>query len=76
MGYGEQGNLRFLLMGTWEHEQIFQGNLGTKWILGSNLEFLLAEESKNIFAKKGDFGDFSREHGNTDPLGASILFFI
>ena len=55
-------------MGTWEHEQIFQGNLGTKWILGSNLEFLLGEQLKNIFGNKGDFGDFSREHGNTEPL--------
>ena len=24
-GYGEQGSLQFLLMGTWENEQIFQG---------------------------------------------------
>ena len=51
----------------WEHGQIFQGNLGTKWILGSNLEFLLGEQSKNIFGNKGDFGNFSREHRNTAP---------
>ena len=25
-----------------------QGNLGIKWILGSNLEFLLGEQSNNI----------------------------
>ena len=46
--YGEQGNVLLLLMGTWEHEQIFQGRLGTKWILGSNLEFLLKEHSKTF----------------------------
>ena len=60
-------------MGTWTHEQIFQGNLGTKWILGTNLEFLLGEQSKNIFVNKGDFGNFSREHR---PPGASTLRFI
>ena len=27
---------------------------------------------KNIFGDKGDFGKFSREHGNTNPLGTSI----
>ena len=32
----------------WEHEQICQGNLGSKWILGSNLEFLLEEQSKTF----------------------------
>ena len=36
-------------MGTWERGQIFQGNLGSKWILGSNLAFLLREQSINIF---------------------------
>ena len=56
-------------MGAWEHEQIFQGNLGTKWILGSNSELLLGELSKNIFVNKGGFGNFSREQGNTDPPG-------
>ena len=39
---------------------------------GSNLEFLLGEQSKNIFGKKGDFGNFSREHGNTDPSGGPL----
>ena len=29
------------IMGTWKHEQIFQGKLGSKWILGSNLVILL-----------------------------------
>ena len=66
-----QGSLQFLLMGTWEHEQIFQRNLRTKWILGSNLEFLLGEQSRNIFGDKGDFGYSSREHRNTDPPGVS-----
>ena len=71
-GYGEQGNLSFLLMGTGELEQIFQGNLGKRWILVSNVEFLLGEQSKNTFENKGDFGNFSREHGNTDPLGGFV----
>ena len=70
-GYGEQGNLQFLLMGTWEHDQFFQGNLGTKWILGSKSAFLLREQSKNIFGNKGDFGNFSKEHVNTDPPGGA-----
>ena len=38
-GYGEQKSLLFLLMGACEHDQNFQGNLGIKWIQGSNLEF-------------------------------------
>ena len=53
--------------------KFFKGYLGTKWILGNNLEFL-KEESKDIFGNKGDFGNFSREHGNTDPLGGSFVF--
>ena len=52
-GYGEQGNLLFLLMGTWEHEQIFQGKLGAKWILGaiwnSQETFLKIREILEIF---------------------------
>ena len=56
-------------MEAWEHEQVFQGNLATKWILGSNVEFLYREQSKSIIGNKGDFGNFSREHGNTDPAG-------
>ena len=28
-GYGKQGNLPFLSMGIWEHEQICQGNMET-----------------------------------------------
>ena len=55
-------------MGTGEHDQIFQGNLRTKWILGGNLEFFF-KGTEHIFGNKGDFGNFSREHGNTDPLG-------
>ena len=51
-GYREQRNLPFLLMGTWENEQ---GNLGTMWILGGKLEFILREQSKNIFENKGDY---------------------
>ena len=74
-GYGEQGNLPFLLFETWEHEPIFHGNLGTTWILGSNLEFLLREQSKNTFGNKGDFVNFSKEHGNTDThWGPTILW--
>ena len=61
--------LAVFINGTWEHEQIFQGNLETKWILGCNLGFLLGEQSKSILGNKGDFGNFSREHRNTDPLG-------
>ena len=49
----------FLLMGTWEYKQ---GNLGSKWILGSNSAFLLREQSKPIFGDKGDFGNFPKEH--------------
>ena len=75
-GYGEQGNLLLLLLRTWEHKQLCQGNLATKWILGSSLEFLLKEQSKNIFGNKGDFGNFSREHGNTDPPGGLSRFLI
>ena len=59
---------------TWEHEQIVQGNWGTKWILGSSLEFLLREQSRKIFGIKGDFGNFSRDYGNTDPLGPQYYF--
>ena len=69
MGNGEQRNFPFLLTGTWEHEQILQGNLGSKWILGSNSAFLIREQPKNIFGNKGGFGKFSREYGNTDTLG-------
>ena len=56
----------------WAHEQIFQGNLGSKWILGSNLEFLLEEQSKNIFGDNGNFRNLSGEHGAQTPLGASL----
>ena len=31
---------------------------------------------KKIFENKGYFGNFSREHGNTDPLGASYMTFF
>ena len=58
-----------------QHEQILQGNLGTKRILGSNLEFLLEEQSKNIFGNNGDFGNFSREQGNRDPLGGLTMLY-
>ena len=30
---------------------------------------------KNIFGNKGDFGDFSMDHGNTDPLRVSLFTF-
>ena len=57
-------------MGAWEHEQNFQGNLGTKWILRNNLEFPLGEQSKKTFLGIREiFRNFYREHGNTDPLG-------
>ena len=35
---------------------------------GSNLE-----QSENVFKNKGDFGNFSREDGNTDFPGGSLL---
>ena len=31
---------------------------------------------KNIFGTKGDFGNFSREHGNTDPYTKLATFPI
>ena len=43
---------------------------------GEQFEILLGEQSKNIFGNKGEFGNFSREHGNTDPWGASELVRI
>ena len=48
-------------------------NMGTNCILGSNLEFLLGEQSKNIFGNKGDFGNFSRELGSTDPSWGALI---
>ena len=39
-GYGKKGNLPFLSMGIWEHEQICQGNMETMQIMGSSLEIL------------------------------------
>ena len=68
-GYEEQGNLQFSLMGTWEHEQIFQffKNLGRKWVLQFGTSF--RGTVKNVFVNKGDFRNFSREQGNTDSSG-------
>ena len=64
------------ITGNIQHEQRLQANLGTKWILGSNLDILLREQSKNIFGNKGDFGNFSMKHGSTDPsLGARCWIF-
>ena len=31
---------------------------------------------KNIFKNKGYFGDFSRENGSTDPLGAFLIIKV
>ena len=60
----------YLNLYTWKLELFFQGNLKTKWILRSNLEFSVREQSKQVFGNRGDFGHFSREHKNTDcPWG-------
>ena len=40
---------------------------GSKLILGNNVASSLMEHSNNIFGNKGDFGNLSRKHGNTDP---------
>ena len=71
-GCGEQGNLPFLLMETWEFEKIFQGNLGSKWSLGSNSAFLLREQSKNSFVEIREvFEIFIGNTGTQTPAGHS-----
>ena len=60
-------------MGTWEDQQIFEGNLVSTWTLGSNSVVLLREQSKNIYGSKRDFGHFSREHEIKDPVGGSEI---
>ena len=40
---------------------------------GEQFGISFRETVKKHFGNKGDFGNFSREYGNTDPLGASLL---
>ena len=65
-GYGEQGNLPLLLLGT--SANVFR-ELGVRIELGSSSTFLFREHLKGIFENKGDFGNISRKHRNTDPHG-------
>ena len=58
--------------GTWEHEQIFQGNLGAKWILGRNLEFLLGGQSKTFLEIRDILGIFLGNTRAQTPWGASF----
>ena len=71
-GYGEQGNLPFLLMGKWEYAYTFEGNLGTKWILGNNLEFLLREQSKHFWGTREILEIFLSNTGIQTPMGACV----
>ena len=71
-GYGEQGNLPFLLKGTREHLVTFKELLLKRTTfkeLGNISTFLFREYSTNIIGNKGDFLIFFREHGNPDPPG-------
>ena len=54
-------------MGAFEHEQVFQGNLGTKYILKSNLEFILGEQSKKILGIRVILEIFLRNTGHWGP---------
>ena len=40
------------------------------------LDVLVREHAKNTFGNKGDFGNFTREHGSTDLLGNLICPII
>ena len=40
---------------------------GVYW---EQLDVFFKEVFKKLFERKGDFGNFSREHGNTDPPDA------
>ena len=40
---------------------------------GEEFGISFRETIKSIFGNKGDFGNFSREHWNTDPQGSSVL---
>ena len=42
---------------------------------GKQFSISFKEIVKKQFGDKGDFGNFYREHENTDPLGASLLVF-
>ena len=50
-------------------------NLGTKWILGSNLEIFLWEQSNKIFGIREIFEIFLGNMGTQTPWGASLLCF-
>ena len=72
-GYGKQGNLRFLLMGIWECGN-FSRELGIKVTSGEQFGISSREQFKRTFGNKGDFRNFSREHGSTDTSqGASSM---
>ena len=74
MGIGGQGNLVFLTLGH-RSMKIFWGELGIKVDIGVALDIPFREHSKTIFGNKGDFVNFSTEHGSTDPpLGTSIIY--
>ena len=60
-------------MGTWENEQIFQGNLGSKWILGSISAIILREQSKNILGIREILEIFLGNTGIQIPLGGPQL---
>ena len=42
---------------------------------GEQFSISFKETLKNVFGNKGDFGDFSMDHGNTDPLRVSLFTF-
>ena len=44
--YGEQGKLSFLLMGTWEHEQIFKGTWEQSGFWGAFWNFFYGNSQK------------------------------
>ena len=56
----------------WEYEQIFQGYLGTNWILDSGEQFgisLLGEHSKSFLGIREILGIFLRNTGIQIPIG-------
>ena len=55
------------IMGTLDHEQTFQGK---KVDSGEQFGIFLKGTVTKMFGNKGYFRNFSREHGNIDPLGA------
>ena len=63
--------LPVFIMETWEHEQIFQGNLGVKWILGAVWNFFWGNSQKAFLGISEILEIFL---GNTEiqtPWGAS-----